>query len=35
MECGDYYYNYECIKKCEAEYGNGFDFNPLDILKKE
>ena len=35
MQCGDYVYNYECIKKCEDEYGNGLEFNPYDILKKE
>ena len=34
MMCGDYYYNYECVKKCEAKYGNGFEFNPNDILNK-
>ena len=35
MRCGDYYYDYECIKKCEAKYGNGFEINPIDILNKE
>ena len=35
MKCGDYYYDYECIKKCEAKYGNGFEFNPNDILNKD
>ena len=34
-KCGDYYYDYECIKKCEEKYGDGFEFNPNDILNKE
>ena len=35
MKCGDYAYNYECVKECEKLYGDGFSFDPFDIINNE
>ena len=35
MKCGDYYYDYECVKKCEELYGDGFSSDPFDIINNE
>ena len=33
MMCGDYYYDYECNKRCNEEYGGDIIFNdPFDII---
>ena len=32
MMCGDYFYDYECVKECNEKYGDGFEFNPEDII---
>ena len=32
MKCGDYYYDYKCVQNCEELYGDGFGFDPNDIL---
>ena len=35
MKCGDYAYNYECVKECEELYGDGFSFDPFDIMNNK
>ena len=34
MKCGDYYYDEECVRNCEEQYGDG-TFISIDIINNE